>query len=454
MPYTVFYAWQMDRDKKLNRWFIHRAAKNAITSVVAGLELEDAPAVEDAERRETDPDESAEIELDHDTKGEPGTPAIAETILNKIENCGVFIADVTLVGEVETADGRKKKTPNGNVLIELGAAIKSVGWERIILVMNRAFGSAEDLPFDLKHRAIRVGYELERSDDPEKTKKCAELTKQLADNLRELHRKGIITRRDEQQRQVHEGAMNVRATEVEAERQAFEAKVAANQYERLKADMAVLVLSVIPATKVKLPFLRSQELIFRRFLQPINYDRCPIQQRPRSMISLTPPIGSNSVQTEAAELRESGSLLAVWNIMAGQDSFTTKLGPQVDTTKPWLLHICGIDERVNEWLRQSLSGLKELGVGGPWYVGVSLLKTRNCSLSPSTRGDGFDRSYHVCGEDHMYMDTVRLAEETDLNVKTAIDALMLPVWKQMWRHCNFNGVPRQDALGDVVEWRE
>jgi hypothetical protein len=52
------------------------------------------------------------------------------------------------------------------VLIELGYAIKSLGWSRIILVMNTAVGGPELLPFDLKTKRVTT-YEM-AAENPER----------------------------------------------------------------------------------------------------------------------------------------------------------------------------------------------------------------------------------------------------------------------------------------------
>src|SRR5690348_4919024 len=123
MPVTVFYAWQLDRDKKLCRNLIKRAAELAIETLAADAEVKSAPPAD----------------LDEATKGVTGHPHIAATIRSKIQACDVFLADLTHVAEYLTADGRKKRAQNGNVLIELGMAIRAKGFRRLMLVMNDAF---------------------------------------------------------------------------------------------------------------------------------------------------------------------------------------------------------------------------------------------------------------------------------------------------------------------------
>ncbi len=132
MATTLFYAWQADRPSNCNRGFIQRALEAAAASV-----REDCSVVQDPR-------------LDKDTLGVAGSPDIVASILEKIARCSVFVADITLIHDEIVG----RPCPNPNVLFELGYAVNCVGWERIILVMNTAFGGPEALPFDLRNRRI------------------------------------------------------------------------------------------------------------------------------------------------------------------------------------------------------------------------------------------------------------------------------------------------------------
>ena len=134
MPFTIFYAWQMDRPTNVNRWFIDKAIKIAIRQLKAealgkadDLKLEEAPAVEPSEKGAVDPDadpHDADIILQCGAQGKPGAGLIGEIILDRIEECDVYIADLTCVTSVRTADKRRKLLPNANVLIETGATLQ------------------------------------------------------------------------------------------------------------------------------------------------------------------------------------------------------------------------------------------------------------------------------------------------------------------------------------------
>jgi hypothetical protein len=143
VDFTVFYAWQSDRPEDTNRYLIRDAAKTAIKKVVKDSELEESPR------------------LDHDTKDTPGLAEVAGTIFQKIAGCGLFLADLTFVGSTESREGKESKLlPNSNVVLELGFAARSIGWERVIAVMNTAYGPPSQMIFDVLHRRWPIKFEL------------------------------------------------------------------------------------------------------------------------------------------------------------------------------------------------------------------------------------------------------------------------------------------------------
>ena len=128
----VFYSWQSDLPNPTNRRLIGTALENAVRSIHNDDSIEVEPVV------------------DRDTSGVPGSPDIASTIFAKIEQAQVFVCDISIINP----ESLTRLTPNPNVLIELGYAVKTLGSERVILVMNVAFGGPENLPFDLRMRRV------------------------------------------------------------------------------------------------------------------------------------------------------------------------------------------------------------------------------------------------------------------------------------------------------------
>jgi hypothetical protein len=140
--HTIFYSWQSDLPNSTNRGFIEDCLSRAIKEVRADEELKLDPC------------------LDRDTSGVPGSPDIAATIFEKIKAADIFVGDVSFINQGATG----RPTPNPNVLVELGYAAGRLGWDQIICVFNKATGSINDLPFDIRPRRVRA-YELVEGQD-------------------------------------------------------------------------------------------------------------------------------------------------------------------------------------------------------------------------------------------------------------------------------------------------
>lgn len=171
MSIRVFYSWQSDTDGLANHYLIRDALEAALRKTAASHDLQERPL------------------LDHDTKGVPGTPPIFSTILSKIEQCSIFVADVTFTAQ--TSAGRS--TPNPNVLIELGYAMKALGSERYLLVMNETYGTAEgNLPFDLDHLRWPIRYALEPTEKDRVREVRDQLTAQLVHAIQVILDSGVL----------------------------------------------------------------------------------------------------------------------------------------------------------------------------------------------------------------------------------------------------------------------
>lgn len=174
---TIFYSWQSDISTNINRNFIRDALEKAIKKVTESLDLDEAPR------------------LDQDTSGVPGSPEIANSILKKIQDCAIFVPDLTIVAHTDT----EEPSPNPNVLIEYGYALKAVGSERIVSIMNEYFGNAgNSLPFDMKHRRWPIRYKLSEKDSQEtrKTQKKL-LVSQIEEALNTIIQAGVLERKQE-----------------------------------------------------------------------------------------------------------------------------------------------------------------------------------------------------------------------------------------------------------------
>ncbi len=168
MKRTIFYAWQSDLPKNSNLNFI----ENCLT--LATKKLKALKPI------------SVELTIDKATREIAGSPDITESIFDKISKSSVFIADISIIN---SSSKKLRKTPNPNVLIELGYAARTLGWEKIVCIYNTDYGKFKDLPFDLRNRRI-MSYSLKNAN---KSDIKNGVTTKIEKAILEMHAKGILT---------------------------------------------------------------------------------------------------------------------------------------------------------------------------------------------------------------------------------------------------------------------
>ena len=132
MTNTIFFSWQSDLGETRN--VIWSALNKAVRNLNRDVALEEAS-----------------LRVDQDTESVAGWPEITSAILDKIEQCEVFVADITPINGPQSSF---RLTPNPNVLFELGYALATgLGRTRIICVVNTAYlpdRDLKELPFDVR----------------------------------------------------------------------------------------------------------------------------------------------------------------------------------------------------------------------------------------------------------------------------------------------------------------
>lgn len=150
MIVKIFYSWQSDLPNNTNRGFIEDALEKAVKAIRKDNTITVEPVI------------------DRDTEGVPGSPNIAETILQKIAEADIFVADVSIINSPPKGTAITEKyrfTPNPNVLFELGYALAKLGPNRVLLIKNTALADTNALPFDLKlYRLISYNCLKEQED--------------------------------------------------------------------------------------------------------------------------------------------------------------------------------------------------------------------------------------------------------------------------------------------------
>jgi len=162
MADKVFYSWQSDSPNNTNKNFILTALGKAIKEIADDGDLEVEPVV------------------DRDTQGVAGSPDISASIFAKIDEASVFVCDVSII-EAKV----QRPSPNPNVLVELGYAVKVLGWGRIVMVMNTFYGGPELLPFDLRGKRVST-YSI-NSDTETKAPERKKLQKTLTLALKTIY---------------------------------------------------------------------------------------------------------------------------------------------------------------------------------------------------------------------------------------------------------------------------
>jgi hypothetical protein len=168
MPQSIFFSWQADSPTRVGRNFLRRVLDDVRDDIASDLTIDEAVR---------------DVAIDQDTQGVAGHPPIVDTIFRKIDAAAVSVADLTFTGK--RMDGRP--TPNPNVLIEYGWALKVLTYERVICVMNTAYGEPAEtnLPFNLRHVRRPICYSLpDNAPSSVRTAERRQLTTQLKRAIR------------------------------------------------------------------------------------------------------------------------------------------------------------------------------------------------------------------------------------------------------------------------------
>lgn len=163
--FNIFYSWQSDLPSNKTRSFIRNCIDDAIDMALSC--------------------DTIEAQRDEATLGTTGSPNIVTTLFSKIDECDLFIADLSLCF---TQDQGEKKSPNPNVMLELGYAAKTLGWDRVLCICNTDYGNK--YPFDIAHQRITT-FSLNGKNRVEVK---AELSKIIFKNIRDLRNSTPIAR--------------------------------------------------------------------------------------------------------------------------------------------------------------------------------------------------------------------------------------------------------------------
>ncbi len=161
MKLRIFYSWQTTTATQYNKNFILSCIEKAIKKLNKKPEFL-----------------GVEFEIIEGMRGVPGSPSVASLITDeRIPNSDIFIADLSVVNYVPKIVRRiqnlfpQKYKPfqNNNVINEHGIAYNALGTEKIIGVLNKAYGSPKEnpdnIPFDLRALRFPIEYSYTKNND-------------------------------------------------------------------------------------------------------------------------------------------------------------------------------------------------------------------------------------------------------------------------------------------------
>jgi hypothetical protein len=413
MDVTVFYAWQDDRPRKLNRYLIREAAKDA------------------CQRITDDPANNFNLHLDQDTAGQPGMCDIPNTILEKIQACDVFLADLTFIGNTEAEARHDKLISNPNVLLELGYAVgskagdESDGFDRVIGVMNVAYGDPGEQAFDIKRRQP-IRYDLpEASEKAGIERQQKALSEDIQTALRTILDGVVLPRR--------EGTAAERFQNIRNE---FEKTVRDGSFHGLHHGTGAVTICLVPDVAVKLghkqlqqsplPLLRSSGQREIRGNSVLWVDKIPLGQT-------TEPSRVNIVEFKVDGM-----------ILAADLFFLIPTSKDQQGNEQRHIHMQELQSEIVKTIMDYGNALHPLNVPTPWRLGISLLNVSGYRIVPQSPDiERFlsssmyrDKGFVPAGSNSITAQEVHITSFEAVQSLEAVAGLLKDTFDFFWRECN------------------
>lgn len=386
MNVTVFYAWQDDRPKKVNRYLIRDAAQAACDEI------------------NEDPSNSYTLTLDQDTAGQPGMCDIPNTILGKIRDCDIFLADLTFAGESETESANEKPQliPNPNVTLELGYAVgskatrESDGFDRVIAVMNTAYGNPHEQMFDVKRRRP-IRYNLPVGDTGALQRVQKSLIKDIKEALLTILSKAIFPKKED-----------TAAERFAQIRREFETSVHEAHFHGFTRDCAALAITLVPDVVQQ---LSCEEINERTFFPLGGYGCSERIHRGKSVVftlncSESPDQPGPEGQYSITEVTTEGVVYAA-RVLARRDALDKILSRSYERD-------------VVTCILEYAARLHNLGVPLPWRLGISLLGVQGFSIPPPP---SHRATRDICQEDRVACDPIIVRNFDDMHLTSVNEFL-------------------------------
>ena len=170
----IFFSWQKSSrtDCLDNKGFILSCIQNAANAIAGKGDLQDVS-----------------FKVLQGTGGEPGTPNMIATCLERNDKCHIFIADISVekkfnkIQRLANCQPKLRERPNENVMYELGRADGHLNYKQVIHVANIVFGDVSEndylRPIDIRDKRRPITFCLVSNNAPDAEKVKEELTEDL-----------------------------------------------------------------------------------------------------------------------------------------------------------------------------------------------------------------------------------------------------------------------------------
>jgi hypothetical protein len=461
--FTVFYAWQSDSPSRDNRNFIESAIEAALKSIQKAGNIQSSPR------------------LDKDTKGVPGIPDIANTIMEKIHASDLIVADVSFIGKAGEGKEDDKLIPNPNVMIELGYALSELGWERIIIVLNTSTGAPEDLPFDLRNRRWPIVYEIKAATEQAvKAEIKNSLTKQLQEAIEVIaklaprQKRGTTGQRLDAlesmvstlsgsvaqyttlanlvnglQKTAFGGASETADPKIKCQNKLNDLiqRASTGKFNNIRIQQGMFAAVILPTiATAPLPiFELENERLLNSGLQPLGVSGWSHQRYGDRIVTTS----EKSHHAEAVtEITSDGCISAISHdvIAISEEVWAMSGRKALDET------VCipsgAFEKEIIEGVFGYLRTLKAIGTKGPWYIGFALINVKKSILYVSER---FRFSGRPFEGDEIRPPILEIPENIELNDRQfqPIARALRPAFDYIWREHNY---PRSFNYAESGDW--
>ena len=401
--FIIFYAWQSDRPASRTRYLIQEAAAEAATQINADATSEYS------------------VRIDHDTLGVPGLCDIPATILEKIDSADGFLCDLTYVATTQAENDndaddnfKVRYCSNPNVLFELGYAFRSMGFQRVICVMNENYGPAAKQIFDLAHRRFPFAYRM-----PDEGKSKSAIRTELASFIETAIRQMFpLGRRAEM-------ATGDRVPEIRSQ---FEAQIRHGAFHGLIRRKGAIAIAVVPALGKK---YESRELR-KQNLPPPGKNGWNIEIRGRAVLSVASRDGEPNA---IAAFHNDGCILV---------ADTWVLDPAFHPVKNLIVPAPVTETTIIGSIVHYLGALRAIEAALPWTICVSLLEIKDYWLLASNSETG-RKPY---SENDIAADPLVVGSVSEVDSPRKIARLLRPVIDFTWREFGIDGSYNYTESGD------